>query len=118
MDAGKYQQALQQLQFAHDCDPQNSIYRAELAYCRYLDAPETRAEVALQELNETLRIDPQCGLAAYYGGVIHSDLGNFLEAEAYLTNAVRLMDDEGLPVRALKALKEAKDKPRKKRGFL
>lgn len=110
LDAKKYTEALQQLQFAHDCDPQNAVYRAELAHCIYLNNPETDGPKALQELNEALRIDPRCGLAAYYGGIIHSDLGNFIEAEAYLTNAVKLMDDEGLPVQALKALEDAKGK--------
>ncbi len=118
LEAKKYKEALQQLQFAHDCDPQNAVYRAELAHCIYLNDPETGGPKALQELNEALRIDPSCGLAAYYGGIIHSDMGNFIEAEAYLTNAVKLMDDEGLPVQALKALKEAKDHPKKKRRFL
>ena len=73
MEAKKYQEAVKQLLFAHDCDPQNPIYRAELAYCRYLHQPEAEGETALQELNEALRIDPQCGLAAYYAGILHSD---------------------------------------------
>ena len=118
LERKKYKEALQQLQFAHDCDPQNPLYRAELAHCIYLNNPETDGPKALQEINEALRIDPRCGLAAYYGGIVHSDMGNFIEAEAYLTNAVKLMDDEGLPVQALKALKGVKDKPKKKRKFL
>jgi hypothetical protein len=109
MDAKKYPEAVKQLQFAHDCDPQNPIYRAELAYCRYLHQPETQAERALQELNEALRIDPQCGLAAYYAGVIHSDRANFLEAEAYLQNSIKMLGpDDRRPIQALKALEGLK----------
>jgi hypothetical protein len=109
MDAEKYPEAVKQLQFAHDCDPQNPIYRAELAYCRYLHQPEAQGDGALQELNEALRIDPQCGLAAYYAGVIHSDQANFLEAEAYLQNAIKMLGpDDRRPVQALKALEGLK----------
>jgi hypothetical protein len=114
MAQGKYHDAIQQLQFAHDCDPQNPIYRAELAYCRYLHEPETKSADALAELNEALRIDPQCGLAAYYAGVIHSDQGNFIEAEVYLQNSNKLLKGDRRPVEALKALQGAKGKPKKK----
>ncbi len=110
MEQGKYYEAIQQLQFAHDYDPQNPIYRAELAYCRYLHEPETKSPEALTELNETLRIDPHCGLAAYYSGVIHSDQGNFIEAEVYLQNANKFLKGDRRPVEALKALQGAKGK--------
>ena len=36
MDAGKHREALMLLEFAADCDPQNGVYAAELAYCRFL----------------------------------------------------------------------------------
>jgi hypothetical protein len=108
MEQGKYYDAIQQLQFAHDCDPQNPVYRAELAHCRYLHEPATKSVDALTELNETLRIDPDCGLASYYAGVIHSDQGNFIEAEVYLQKANKLLKDDRRPVEALKALQGTK----------
>src|SRR6185295_14027973 len=37
VDAGKVREALMLLEFAADCDPQNSLYAAELAYCRFLN---------------------------------------------------------------------------------
>ncbi len=114
MEQGKYHDAIQQLQFAHDYDPQNPVYRAELAYCGYLHEPETKSPDALTELNETLRIDPHCGLAAYYAGIIHSDQGNFIEAEVYLQNANKLLKGDRRPIEALKALQGSKDKPKKK----
>jgi hypothetical protein len=110
MEAKNYEGALEPLQSAHDYDPQNAVYRAELAYCRYMSGPDLHAEKALQELNEALRIDPECGLASYYAGVLHSDRGNFIEAEAYLQNAVKMIGtDDRRPIDALKALEAAKD---------
>ena len=35
MKDGQYADAIEQLQFAYDCEPQNSEYRAELAFCKY-----------------------------------------------------------------------------------
>jgi hypothetical protein len=108
MEAKRYKDAIEQLQFAHDYDPQNSLYRAELAYCLYLNEPGIRAQDSLQALNETLRIDQDCGLAAYYSGVIHQDMGNQIEAEAYLQRSIKMMVPDRRPIEALKALKSGK----------
>jgi tetratricopeptide (TPR) repeat protein len=105
MEAGKYKEAIQQLQFAHDYDPQNSLYRAELAYCQYLFEPDMQAQSSLQALNETLRIDQDCGLAAYYSGIIHQELGNDIEAEAYLQKSIKMLAPDRRPIEALKVLK-------------
>ena len=64
MDGEKYREALMLLEFAADCDPQNGLYAAELAHCRFLGS-SANAGRALKELAETLRRDPNCGLAAY-----------------------------------------------------
>jgi tetratricopeptide (TPR) repeat protein len=103
MDTGKHREALMLLEFAADCDPQNSLYAAELAYCRFLVTP-THADRALKELNETLRRDPNCGLAAFYAGEIERQAGNVAEAEAYLRRAIKLMSPDRRPIEALKAL--------------
>lgn len=115
--AEKYVEALQQFQFAHDCEPQNSVYRSELAYCRYRMAPKREAERSLEELRETLRIDPQCGLAVYYTGVIHGDQGRIEEAESRLRRAIKLMMPDRRPIEALKKL-QAKVKARRRRRLL
>ncbi len=81
VQAGQHREALQQLQFAHDCDPQNSNYRAELAFCRFQVAPRSEAERALEQLTETLRIDPKCGLAVYYTGMVYGRTGRLKQAE-------------------------------------
>jgi tetratricopeptide (TPR) repeat protein len=103
MDGGRVREALMLLEFAADCDPQNSLYAAELAYCRFL-ATTAHADRALLELRETLRRDPACGLAAFYAGEIHRQLGNHEEAESHLRRAIKLMSPDRRPIDALKAL--------------
>lgn len=103
MDTGKHREALMLLEFAADCDPQNSLYAAELAYCRF-QVSSANATRALKELNETLRRDPNCGLAAFYAGEIERQVGNTAEAEAHLRRAIKLMSPDRRPIEALKAL--------------
>jgi hypothetical protein len=103
MDAGKVREALMLLEFAADCDPQNSLYAAELAYCRFLNTT-AHGDRALKELQETLRRDPNCGLAAFYAGEIHRQTGDLGQAEAHLRRAVKLMSPDRRPIEALKAL--------------
>ncbi len=103
MDAGKLQEAAVQIEFASDCDPQNGLYSAELAYCRFCLAPGQGAR-ALKELQETLRRDPDCGLAVYYAGEIHRQLGNRDEAEKMLRRAIKMMAPDRRPIEALKLL--------------
>ena len=104
MLAGNHNEALEQLEFAYDCDPQNGLYRAELAYCRYLREPDFAAKKSLQELGEALQIDPNCGLAFYYTGKIHADLGNADDAEKYLRESIKMMTPDRRPIQALKDL--------------
>jgi tetratricopeptide (TPR) repeat protein len=103
MDAGKVREALMLLEFAADCDPGNSLYAAELAYCRFLNTT-AHADRAIKELQETLRRDPNCGIAAFYAGEIHRQAGSAEEAEAYLRRAIKLMSPDRRPIEALKAL--------------
>ncbi|RMH15836.1 MAG: hypothetical protein D6696_19565, partial [Acidobacteria bacterium] len=104
MAAGKYREAIPQLEFAHDFDPQNSLYRCELAYCRFLNEPRRAAEGALAELEETVRIDPKCGLAWYYHGLVLGELGDVALAEPSLKRAIKLMAPDRRPIEALKNL--------------
>jgi tetratricopeptide (TPR) repeat protein len=114
---GKYADALELLQFASDCEPQKGIYRAELAYCRYRKAPEFEAKTAIDALRETVRMDPECGLAYYYAGLIHADNAEFAEAEPLLQRAIKLMAPDRRPIDALKKLKAAEREKPKKRLF-
>lgn len=117
MKKQRYREAIQQLQFAVDCDPQNSLYRSELAYCKYLDRPDIEASQSLEELDESLRIDPKCGIAVLYSGQILGDLEQYDEAEDKLRHAIKMMMPDRRAIEALKAL-QAHRKSKKKRRFL
>lgn len=116
MNAGHHREASQQLQFAYDCDPQNSTYRAELAYCKYLLRPDIEGERALEELRDTLRVDSKSGLATYYAGVVAADLGEWDQAEALLQRAIKMLAPDRRPIEALKSMQQQKKK--KKRRLL
>lgn len=103
MEAGKPREAIMLLEFAADCDPQNGLYAAELAWCRFLNS-SAAAPQAIRELQETLRRDPNCGIAAFYAGEIERQVGNHDEAEAHLRRAIKLMSPDRRPIDALKQL--------------
>ena len=118
MQQGKYKDALDQLQFAYDCDPQNSTYRAELAYCRFLENPNAKGEHARDELQETLRIDPKSGLAVYYLGMVEMELDDYDNAEQNLQKAIKMMMPDRRPIEGLKELQtRAKQKKRRLGGL-
>ncbi|HYG63243.1 MAG TPA: tetratricopeptide repeat protein, partial [Thermoanaerobaculia bacterium] len=95
------------LEFASDCEPQNSLYRAEMAWCRFLQSPSLPNQ-PVRELEETLKRDPRCGLAAYYLGEVLRQSGRFAEAEEPLQRAIKLMSPDRRPIEALKALSAEK----------
>ena len=103
LDADKPRDALVLLEFAADCDPQNGVYAAETAWCRFLVSPAHSGR-SLRELTEALRRDPNCGLAELYAGEIHRRLGQADEAEPHLRRALKLMSPDRRPIDALKAL--------------
>jgi hypothetical protein len=103
MEAGKHREAIMLLEFAADCDPQNGLYASELAWCRFLNS-SAAAPQAIRELQEALRRDPNCGLAAFYAGEIERQVGNHDEAEAHLRRAIKLMSPDRRPIDALKQL--------------
>jgi hypothetical protein len=107
MEQGKHKDAVVLLEFASDCDPQNSLYAAELAYCRFLFSP-AHASQAVKDLEETLRRDPTCGLAAYYAGEISRETGFYEDAESYFRRAIKLMSPDRRPIDALKNLSTAR----------
>ena len=115
MERERYKEAEQQLQFAYDCDPQNSTYRAELAYCRFRRDPDRQGEATLEELKETLRVDSRCSLAIYYAGLVSGELEYWDQAEEYLRQAIKLMMPDRRPIEGLKELQERRKK--KKKGF-
>ncbi len=113
----RYREAAQQLQFAVDCDPQNSLYRSELAYSKYMGNPDLEAQASLESLEEAIRLDAKCGTAIFYGGQILADLGKYEAAESKLRLAIKMMMPDRRPIEALKAM-QAHQKSKKKRLFV
>lgn len=103
LESGKHKEAIVLLEFASDCDPTNGLYAAELAYCRFLHSTAASSQ-AVKELQETLRRDSGCGIAAFYAGEIHRQLGAFDEAEPYLLKAIKLMSPDRRPIESLRLL--------------
>lgn len=104
LDAGKYKEALTFLEFAVDCDAQNSLYGAELAWCRFLFSPVSNASGAMKGLREIIRIDPESGISYYYAGEIARQRGDAMEAEKLLRKAAKMMAGDRRPVESLKLL--------------
>jgi hypothetical protein len=101
----RYKEAIQLLEFAADCDPQNGRYRAEAARCKFLASPLGGGRQAIQDLREAVRVDPGCGLAHFYAGEIHRELGNLDDAEVSLQKAIKLMAPDRRPIEALRTLR-------------
>lgn len=105
-DGGKMREALSYFEMAADCDAQNGVYAAELAFCRFqlLISP---AQQTLKQLKNAIRIDPRCGLAYLYTARVHSTVGNHVEAEAYLNRAAELMPRDPRVPAAMRLLRSA-----------
>jgi tetratricopeptide (TPR) repeat protein len=108
MDEGRYKEAIVQIEYASDLDPQNPSYRAELAYCRFLHNPDWSAQQALDELEEVLRMERGYGLALFYIGEVHRGLGHTEQAKIYLEKAIKPMAGDRRPIEALRALGSGK----------
>ena len=101
---GNYREALEQLGYASDLDPQNGNYRAELAHCRYLFNPQAAGPIAISELAKALRIDPRAGLAHFYQGEILKAMDLIEEAREAYRRAIKLMAPDRRPIDALRSL--------------
>ena len=73
--------ALEYFQYAFDIEPR-ALYRAHLAWARYLVNPKSYARLALQELNEAMKSNPNCEEAPYFAGEIQRGEGQYDAAEA------------------------------------
>lgn len=103
-DRGDLSKALELLQFAVDCDPQSALYRAELAYRRDQFEPNRHRKQSLWDLEEAVRIDPGCGAAHYYRGLILESAGELAGAEEALRTSIKLMAPDRRPIDALRRL--------------
>lgn len=110
LKAGNPREAADVLEFAADCDPQNGLYRAQAAWARYRIDPGIHGLKALEDLEQALRVDPRCGLAAYYAGEICRERGEYDRAETFLRQANPLMAPDRRPIEALRALSRERGK--------
>lgn len=113
LEAGNPREAVDVLEFAADCDPQNGLYRAQAAWARYRTDPKIHGLKALEDLEQALRADPRCGLAAYYAGEICRERGEYDRAERFLRQANPLMAPDRRPIEALRALARERGKKRR-----
>lgn len=104
-DLGK---ALGLLEFAVDCDPQSALYRAELAYQRDRFEAHRYRKQSIADLKEAARIDPRCGEAHYYLGLILASENDLAGAEAALRRSIKLMAPDRRPIDALRRLSTGK----------
>lgn len=104
---GKHREAVQYFEFASDCDPQNAAYLAELAHARFLYEP-LLAGSALKQLQEAMRLEPKCGVAALYTGLVLKATDKPKEAEPFLKTAALLLPKDPRASEALESLSQKK----------
>ncbi|MCK6684759.1 MAG: hypothetical protein L6R30_20365 [Thermoanaerobaculia bacterium] len=103
MGQQKFREAITVLEFICDCEPENPAFRAELAWCSFLNNPVVGSQ-PLKDLVEVLRMDPGCGVAAFYAGEIARRTGRFDDAERFLRQAERLLPRDPRPAESLRLL--------------
>ena len=101
-EQGELRRALELLEFAVDCDPQSALYRAELAYRRDQFEPSRFRKQSIIDLEEAVRIDPGCGEAHYYLGLLLGSKNDLAGAEAALCKSIKLMAPDRRPIEALR----------------
>ncbi|MFQ5528239.1 MAG: DUF4388 domain-containing protein [Thermoanaerobaculia bacterium] len=110
-DGGELGKALELLEFAVSCDPQSAVYRAELAHRRDEFEAHRWRKQSIADLKEAIRIDPSCGVAHYYLGLILGAGGDHADpaaAEELLRKSIKLMAPDRRPIEALKELSAKK----------
>lgn len=102
MQAGDPVKAVEFLEFASACDPRNTSYRVSLAHARFLASPKANEKQALAELEETLRLDPNCGEAQLVIARIHHALGRPERADEAYRKASKLMPGDRRAVEGMR----------------
>lgn len=103
---GEFTKALNALEIAVQCDPQNGVYRAEAAWTFYQRSPGTGAETARDQLQKALRVEPGCGLALFYSGELSRILGEYDVAEEFLKKSIKPMAPDRRPIEKLHDLRK------------
>jgi len=105
---GDAKAAIPYLEFACDCEPRRALYRARLAWARFVAEPQSAVRLAVAEIGEALRIDPECGEGWYYAGEIYRWGHDLTRAEDALRKAAKLMTGDRRPTDALRDVVTAK----------
>ncbi len=100
---GETVRAAEYLEFACDCEPRNALFRAHLAGAR-LSASPLSPSAARADIDEALRLDPECAEAVLVLGDLHRAAGELTQAEEAYRRASKLAPGDRRPVEALKAL--------------
>ncbi len=80
LEAGSFRGAIEYFEYAYDIEPR-ARHRAFLAWSRYKHNPQSYAKLALQELGEASKAEPDCEEAWSFAGEIHSATGQIEAAE-------------------------------------
>ncbi len=107
LEKGEESKALELLQFASDCDPQNGLYKAEAAWCRHLVHP-SKKESILEDLEASVTLSPTSGEAWLRFGEMLLIAGSLKDSERALRQSNKLLAPDRRPIEALKRLKVAK----------
>jgi tetratricopeptide (TPR) repeat protein len=90
LKAGQWDRAIQNLEYVRDLDPDNPIPQAHIVYARFMKNPDFGGPDALKALDALLAAHRTCDVALTYAGLVHRKLGNKVEAQAKLREALRI----------------------------
>ena len=82
----------------------------QLAHARFLADPKRGDEQALDELDEALRLDPQCGEALLVSAKIHHAMGRLDRADEAYRHASKLLPGDRRCVEGMRAVTAERQK--------
>lgn len=103
LEAGNMRGALEYFEYACDIEPR-PVFRAWRAWARHGVDPRAYGKLALSELTDVLRADPNCEEAYAFGAEIHRLRGDFDQAEAGYRRAFKINPNNRKYVEAIQSL--------------
>ena len=89
LEAGAFRQAVEYFEYAYDIEPR-AKHRSYLALSRYKLSPASHGKLALHELSEAGKAEPDCEVAWAFAGEIQRALGHLEVAEESYRKAFKL----------------------------
>jgi hypothetical protein len=89
LEAGNIRGALEYFQYACDIEPKG-IYKAHLAWARYLVNPVVHVRLALTELADVIKTEPDCEFAHFFSGEIYKSQKSWSMAEESYRRAAKI----------------------------